>query len=112
MPRRNHRNYHNEMEEIIINQAPPPPQPTPRFIIHQEPKQSIFVSDYLKNNTYDMMKELNKKDECSICMEDVLCCKKCFTVLNCGHMFHLGCIIRCPSCPICRTGSQPNTLHD
>ena len=71
-----------------------------RYII-QKP-QSFFVADFLKNNHFEMMKELNKTQECSICMEDMMCCKRCASVLTCGHMFHLCCIIKCSTCPLCR----------
>jgi hypothetical protein len=99
MPRRR-----NELQVVVIDYPPAPPPPTTRFVLHDTRPQNFFVADFLKNNTYDMMKELDKKEECSICMEDVLCCRKCFTLLSCGHKFHLSCIIKCPVCPICRNG--------
>ena len=71
-----------------------------RYIIQKPP--SFFVADFLKNNHYEMMKELKKSQECSICMEDMMCCKNCYTLLNCGHSFHLCCIIKCSTCPLCR----------
>ena len=61
------------------------------------------VKDYLKNQVWDLIKNKpqDNKIECSVCLEDV-CCQKCYTILTCGHSYHLSCIIKCHTCPLCR----------
>jgi hypothetical protein len=61
------------------------------------------VKDFLKNQVWDLIKSKrdNNEIECSICLEEV-CCQKCYTILTCGHSFHLSCIIKCNTCPMCR----------
>jgi len=66
----------------------------------------IFVGDYLKNSFWSMAKTLDKKYECSICLEEIDCkvgCEKCFCLLTCGHIYHLPCIIKVNPlrCPVC-----------
>lgn len=65
------------------------------------PKMPRFVSDHLKNQLFDLMKETNRKAECPICMEEITC-KHCFTVNVCGHYGHMCCLLKCNSCPVCR----------
>jgi hypothetical protein len=61
-----------------------------------------MVSDFLKNNYWDMLKAQNKSVECAICLEQIDC-KKCFCILSCGHFYDIGCIIKCKGkCPTCR----------
>ncbi len=62
------------------------------------------VSCYLADNYFDMCKQLKIDMECPICMESVMCCKKCFCLLRCGHAFHLSCWIKTEinNCPTCR----------
>ena len=79
--------------------------------LRQEPT-SLMCGDYLKKNYWSMAKQLNKKFECSICLEEIDCeygCERCFCILTCGHIYHLPCIIRCPqmSCPLCRSTPPP-----
>jgi len=61
------------------------------------------VKDYLKNFVWKLIKEYKKdeKIECSICLEEVDC-QKCYSLLTCGHSFHMSCIYKCNSCPLCR----------
>jgi len=61
------------------------------------------VKDYLKNQVWDLIKAKTDDNfiECSVCLEEV-CCKKCYTILTCGHSYHLCCIIKCNTCPLCR----------
>ncbi len=102
MPRRGH----HEPQQILME-----PQ-----VIHLNPAsilQSNFAGEYLKKNFWKMSKELGKKYECSVCLEEINCadgCERCFCLLNCGHVFHYPCITRCPqmSCPLCRD-SHPTT---
>lgn len=62
------------------------------------------VKDYLKNQVWDLikLKENDNEIECSVCLEDI-CCKRCYTILTCGHSYHLSCIIKCNTCPLCRS---------
>jgi len=63
-------------------------------------KKCGLVSDKLKNDYYEMN---TKELECPICYENI-CCKNCFSLTNCGNVFHLGCFIKCTTgCPICRS---------
>jgi hypothetical protein len=68
------------------------------FVIDDSPVCSI----YLASTYYDLCKETNKDLECPVCMESVLCCKTCFTILKCGHSYHAGCYLRLDKCAVCR----------
>jgi len=101
MPRRNN------------NLAIEPDLPGLPQVIHITEKTPVplFVGDYLKKNFWAMSKQLDKKYECSICLDEIECsngCERCFALLTCGHVFHLPCIIRCQpmNCPLCRS-NQP-----
>lgn len=61
------------------------------------------VKDFLKNQVWDLIKSKTQDNdiECSVCLEQI-CCQKCYTMLSCGHSYHLCCIIKCKSCPLCR----------
>jgi RING-finger-containing ubiquitin ligase len=61
------------------------------------------VKDFLKNQVWDLIKAKTDDNgiECSVCLEEI-CCKKCYTILTCGHSYHLCCIIKCNTCPLCR----------
>ena len=61
------------------------------------------VSDYLKNSYFDLLVKTNTKLQCPICLEeDLLCCKNCFCLLNCGHAMHLHEYLKISKCPVCR----------
>ena len=60
------------------------------------------VKDFLKNQVWNLYKEKNEKLEYSICLDDI-CCQKCYTILTCGHSYHLSCVIKCKTCPLCRS---------
>ena len=83
----------------------------PAQMVYLRPEPvDIFVADYLKNNYWAMAKQLHKKFECSICLEEIDCkvgCERCFTVLTCGHIYHLPCIIKVNPlmCPLCRNSN-------
>jgi hypothetical protein len=67
-----------------------------------------LVSDHLKNNYYDLLLKVKDEDtkyECPICYEDLLSCKRCFGLLNCGHIMHTSCFLRITNhkCPCCRS---------
>ena len=71
---------------------------------------SIFAGEYLKKNYLNMAKQLKKTYECSICLDEIDCvdgCDRCFSLLTCGHIYHIGCLIKVQpmNCPLCR--SQP-----
>ena len=85
--------------------------PAQTILIQQPPSlPTLFVSDFLKNNYFEMNEKLERTNECSICLDNIEC-KNCFTVLNCGHIYHLSCIIKCQpiQCPLCRQ-NQPTSL--
>ena len=64
-------------------------------------QNSNIVSNYLSNQFYDMLKEAKKEVMCPICMEEI-CCKKCFTLLRCGHYCCLYEYVKINKCPVCR----------
>ena len=102
MPRRNNNMEVPTQEDLGIPQT---------IYLRSEPP-SLFVGEHLKKNYWKMSCDLDKKYECAICLEEIKCkdgCERCFSVLTCGHIFHLGCIIRCPqmSCPLCRANPNP-----
>ena len=77
------------------------------FIHDLETNTSKLVSDHLKNNYFDLLvktKEPTEKIECPICFEDLLCCKRCFGLLSCGHYMHTTCYMKIidSKCPCCR----------
>ena len=92
MPRNRNRNTPISLVEDLEQDF------TPTYVRISAPTP---VDDFLKNNYFDMMKELNRKIECPICMEEI-CCKNCFTLLKCGHHLHLHELMKCSSCPVCR----------
>jgi hypothetical protein len=61
--------------------------------------------------TPEEMALLKKDPQCSIC-DDLTDNEKCFTILTCGHIFHMGCVSRWFSsgegktCPFCRQNSD------
>jgi hypothetical protein len=63
-----------------------------------------LVGRHLTSLIWEMKKELQHDDTCSICLESVMCCPKCFTVALCGHMFHRSCWgdAELDVCPVCR----------
>lgn len=92
MPRR--RNNQEEIQDglIILDENS----------INFEIREPIrMTKDFLKNQVWELLKEKGKEVECSVCLEEI-CCSKCYTLLNCGHSYHLCCIIKCKTCPLCR----------
>ena len=64
---------------------------------------TTLVKYYLKDMVYGLLKMKSEENtiECSICLDEI-CCHKCYALTTCGHGFHLGCIIKCEKCPVCR----------
>ena len=60
------------------------------------------VKDFLKNQVWNLYKEKNEKLECSICLDNI-CYQRCYTILTSGHSYHLSCVIKCKTCPLCRS---------
>ena len=107
MPRHSRR---EESEVYPIGQTQQTTVGPPIHIIQAPEPPTIIVESFLKNNYWDMLQKIEKVNECSVCLEDIKC-KNCFTLLMCGHTFHLCCITRCQPnwCPICR---KANLTHD
>ena len=67
---------------------------------------SNIASRHLTNQFYEMKKQLDHKEICSICLESLMECKTCYTLLNCGHALHLRCWLELLKkqdvCPICK----------
>ena len=65
----------------------------------------VLVRPKLAKDYFDMKKKLNEELECPICLEKI-CCRKCFTLLNCGHSFCGECFMaqESPTCAVCRFG--------
>ena len=73
------------------------------FVSPDEPKEEIrVVKPYLRDNVWNMMKQTNQKIECPVCLDEIDC-KNCFCLLTCGHHLHLHELLRCKSCPVCRS---------
>ena len=89
MPRRNRNNQGNL---IVLDD-------NMMEIDFQEPIRP--VKDFLKNQFWEMKKDKQETLECSICITEIDC-KNCFSLLTCGHSFHLCCIFKCTNCPLCR----------
>lgn len=68
--------------------------------------QNAPVKSHLKDLVFNYMKnDISCEDKtCSICLENVLDCKRCFTVLACGHFYHAYCWaqVKNNQCPECR----------
>jgi rubrerythrin len=67
-----------------------------------------LVSEHLKNNYYDLLLKVKDEDtkyDCAICFENLLTCKRCFGLLNCGHILHTTCFLKITNnkCPCCRS---------
>ena len=92
MPRRRNNNQIVFIEE-----------PLTEFSTEEMTREPIKpVKDFLKKTLWDLYKNKGDKLECSICLEDI-CCEKCYTVLTCGHHYHLCCVIKTNKCAMCRS---------
>lgn len=71
-------------------------------IIKQEASSRVCL-DHLKDSHFEMAKKLGQTFECSICMEEIDC-KRCMTLLVCGHAFHMSCYMKQNKyeCAVCR----------
>lgn len=67
-------------------------------------KVIVPVSQFLKNTYFDLLKNAPPTAPivCSICLDDLMNCKNCFCLLNCGHNFHIQCVSNQARCPVCR----------
>ena len=65
-------------------------------------RQNGPVKEYLKNNHFDLLKQVGQPLQCPVCMEDVLGCRNCFCLLVCGHALHLHEYLKLSKCPVCR----------
>ena len=67
--------------------------------------QNIVCSRHLTGQVFEMKKQLNIQEECCICLENLLECKACYTLLICGHALHSRCYMdsSVEVCPLCRT---------
>lgn len=71
-------------------------------IVKLETRSRVCL-DHLKDSYFEMAKELGKTFECPTCLE-VIDCKRCMTLLVCGHWYHLSCYMRQNKyeCAVCR----------
>ena len=82
--------------------------PTRRATPVQAPR--AIASAYLTQQFWEMRQRLKSEtdvdvaDDCPVCLQNVLACRQCFCLLNCGHVLHTSCFlqIREAVCPICR----------
>lgn len=93
MPRRN--------RQLQIDSQPAFIELTEDRLLTDMFERSNIVSDYLANQYYDLLKETKKEITCPVCMEEI-CCKKCFTLLRCGHYCCLYEYVKMNKCPVCR----------
>jgi len=62
------------------------------------------VSTRLSQKHYDLLKHKGDEQlECAICLDDIDC-RNCFSLLPCGHHYHLMCWMKVTDqrCPLCR----------
>ena len=52
-----------------------------------------ICSRHLTGQVFEMKKQLKIEEECCICLETLLECKACYTLLICGHALHSTSII-------------------
>ena len=71
-------------------------------LVKQEIRSRVCL-DHLKDRFFEMAMKLGEKFECPICT-DIIDCKKCMTLLVCGHAFHMSCYMKQSSyeCAVCR----------
>ena len=73
-------------------------------------KQNVIVvnnnvaSRHLTNQYFNMKKLLKYEEDCPVCLESLMECKHCFTLLICGHSLHTKCFLDMinDQCPICK----------
>ena len=67
---------------------------------------NTLCSRHLTGQVFDLKKQTNVEEECSICLESLMCCRTCYTLLICGHAFHSSCYHihaqASDECPVCR----------
>ena len=99
MPRRRNVEF-QEPPSVDINDIG---QNTIHLVSSSPPVPTKFmVGEYLKNSYFEMAMECKKKLECPVCLEEI-CCKRCCSVLPCGHHYHLSCLIKLDKCALCRS---------
>jgi len=76
---------------------------TLEYEISENPR-TLVVSDYLRDQLWDLHARLGSKlPHCCVC-EDEAHCQKCTMVTVCGHVMCVQCLYRLKKvkCPICR----------
>ena len=61
----------------------------------------MLLSDHLTKRLFEAEKKQGLTHECPICLQPVLA-ECCAAYTTCHGPFHLRCLARCNSCPICR----------
>lgn len=56
---------------------------------------------YLNDSYFDLLLISGQERVCCVC-HDSICCKRTFSLLNCGHYLHTDCLRRLGACPLCR----------
>lgn len=69
----------------------------------QEETRSRVCLDHLKDSYFKLAQDSGQIFECPTCLE-VIDCKRCMTLLICGHSLHLSCYLKQTNynCPVCR----------
>ena len=73
------------------------------FEIRENPR-GLIVSDYLRDEMWDLHTRLGSKmANCCVC-DDEAHCRKCTCLTICGHMICVACLykLRKVECPVCR----------
>ena len=74
-----------------------------------EINQKLAVSRHLSSTHFDLLNAAGMDEVCSICLESVMNCRRCYCLLSCGHSLHAGCFLQLKDasvCPVCRTGAS------
>lgn len=62
-------------------------------------KQLEFI---IKNNIFIKPITITEDDSCCICYNSFINNNEKILILECGHFFHVKCVLKCDNCPICR----------
>ena len=78
--------------------------PRPNNQNHNENNRNNAVQlseRYLNDSYFDLLLISGQERVCCVC-HDSICCKRTFSLLNCGHYLHTDCLRRLDACPLCR----------
>ena len=60
------------------------------------------INHIIQNEVFIKKINIDEKDTCCICFNSFVNNNEKILVLECGHFFHVRCVVKCDCCPICR----------